>query len=113
LEADIISDCSNNTSDLTKEELVLLYLLENNNNGNCDDYIAPETATAQGIQKAVKCNSGYLSRILRKFENDGYIRRSKSKIAKKKRKQYAFYLTDKGEKFAEKLKINLSEYDMK
>ena len=113
MEADIISENQHSTSDLTKDELVLLHILDNNNNNNHNDYILPETNTVQGIQKGTKASLGYLSKILKRFEDNGLVEKKKSKIAGHKYKQYTYTLTEKGQEFTEILKNNFTKFNNK
>lgn len=83
---------------LTKEELILVHLLINNHDQ--DDYIVKESITEQGIQREVNCDLSYISRLLKDNERNGYLYRKKLNINTKKRKQNAFFLTEKGKKIA-------------
>jgi DNA-binding PadR family transcriptional regulator len=82
-----------------------LHLLHNNQNQ--EKYIVSEIITQKGIQSEINCGLGYISRILKKNEEDGYIYRTLMKIENKKRKQYAFFLTEEGLRFAEELRMKV------
>jgi len=88
-------------NDLTKEDLLFLHLLNCNKYKNA--YIAPEYLTQMGIKKEINCDLGFLSRILKENEVKGHIYRKKSKIVKKKKKQYVFYLSLSGLELAREI----------
>jgi DNA-binding PadR family transcriptional regulator len=79
---------------LTKEEYLFLYLLKFDDQK--EEYLVKDSITEQGIQNALKCTLGLISRILTRNEKDGYIYRKKAKIINKKNKQNVFFLTDVG-----------------
>jgi DNA-binding MarR family transcriptional regulator len=60
--------------------------------------------TQKGIQSALDCDLGYLSRLLKKNQKKGYIRREKVRSKDKFRILNGFFLTQRGEKVA--LKFN-------
>lgn len=95
---------------LTKEELLFLYLLKYDNQK--ENYLVKDSITENGIHKACNCTLGLISRILIKNEKNGYIFRKKVKIINKKNKQYAFFLTESGLNIALEIKdkISLSEF---
>lgn len=68
--------------------------------------VVPESLTLQGISNKINCTIALASRILIQGENDGYIYRTKSKVINGKRKQYTFFLTDKGIKLAKEILEN-------
>ena len=84
----------NNLENLTVEEKLLLHLLDYKDQQN--KYAVSELITEEGIQRALGCDLSLISRLLMKNENEGYTYRKLLKIKNKKRKQYAFFLTDKG-----------------
>ena len=86
---------------LTKDELLLVYLLNHNNLQ--DHYVVPDIITEQGIQNALNCDLGHISRMIKKIEEKGYIFRTLSKIENKKRKRNVFFLTEEGLKVASEL----------
>ena len=59
--------------------------------------------TEQGIKSALDCDLSLISRLLKKNEKKGYIYRTLLKVANKKRKQNAFFLTEEGIKIANEL----------
>jgi DNA-binding PadR family transcriptional regulator len=93
---------------LTIEDLIFLHLLINNNQ---DKYIVTEMITEKGIQRELNCAIGFISRILTKNEEDGFIYRKLMKIEKIKRKRHAFYLTNEGLERAEELRKKISDWE--
>ena len=69
-----------------------------------DDYIVQEMVTEQGIYRMLGCSWGLVSVMLKNNIKIGYIYRVKSKVAGKKYKQFAYFLTKKGRKYAMKIK---------
>lgn len=57
----------------------------------------------------INCSLCYISRILKKIEEEGYVYRRLMRIENKKRKHNAFFLTDKGFKLAEKIREKNSD----
>lgn len=94
--------CIDNNRKITKEELLFLHLL--NFKYNHEDYVVSDMVTESGIQGAIDCDLGYISRLLKKNEKKGFIRREKLRIKNKYHIQNAFFLTIRGERRA--LKIN-------
>ncbi len=92
---------------LTIENLIFLHLLDNNDQSK---YIVNELITEKGIQKELDCSLSYVSRILKKLEEEGYVYRRLMRIENKKQKQKAVYLTDEGLKLAEKIREKNSEW---
>jgi DNA-binding MarR family transcriptional regulator len=99
---EFINTVNNHKRNLTYEKFLFLHLLRNNYIK--DNYIVPESITEKGIQKVLNCNLGHISRILKKNEKKGNIYRKLLRIEYRKRKQFAFFLTPKGIKVAEKFK---------
>ena len=98
---------NNNKEKLTKEDLLLIHLL--NYNYHRDRYVVTELITEQGIQSVIACDLSLISRLLSKNEKKEYIYRKLLKIKNKKRKMCAFFLTERGEKIAKELtKLNLN-----
>jgi DNA-binding PadR family transcriptional regulator len=60
--------------------------------------------TEQGIKSSLDCDLSLVSRLLKKNEKKGYLSRELMKVENKKRKQNAFFLTEKGEKVALEIK---------
>jgi DNA-binding MarR family transcriptional regulator len=71
-----------------------------NNEHQRDNYIASKLITQQGIKNILDCDLSLISRILKRNEDDGNIHKRLSKIENKKRKQYIYFLTEKGAKIA-------------
>lgn len=86
---------------MTKEELLVIYLL--NFNRYRDQFIKPEDITQKEIQRELNCNHGYLSRLLKESEKKGIVLKQKSRINNKERIQYVYFLTEKGIKYASEL----------
>ena len=61
----------------------------------------------------MKCDLGFISRILKKNEEKGLIERKSSRIKNKDRKQYTFFLTEKGLDYASELKQNANKFKFK
>jgi DNA-binding MarR family transcriptional regulator len=96
-----ISITNNTFENFTKEELLFVYLLKYN--FLRDNYVVTELITEKGIQSALKCDLGHISRLLKKNEENGLVYRTLSKIKNRKRKQFAFFLTEEGKKVASEL----------
>jgi DNA-binding PadR family transcriptional regulator len=105
----LLISSKNSKYNLTIEDNILLHLLENN--FDQDEYIVLDSITEKGIQSSINCGLGYISRILKKNEEQGYIFRKLMRIENGKRKQYAFFLTKEGLKLAEKLRKINSDQD--
>jgi DNA-binding MarR family transcriptional regulator len=102
---------SEELKNLTKEQLLFLHLLKYNHQQN--EWIVSEFITEQGIQNELKCTLGFISQLLKKNEDDGYIYRTKSKLIKSKRKQNTFFLTNEGMKLAIEINNMISKSDIK
>jgi DNA-binding MarR family transcriptional regulator len=82
------------------------------NKCNHDDYIFSDSITEKGIQSLMNCSLSYISQILKKIEEEGYVYRKLVRIENKKRKQKAVFLTDEGLELAERIKQkNLEEIE--
>ena len=86
---------------LTIEEKLLLHLSKFKHHN--DDYFVSELVTEQGIVKVLSCSWGLVSAIMKKNIEKGYIYRLKSKVERKKYKQFTFFLTKKGRRHMLKL----------
>ena len=82
---------------MTIEDLIFLHLLDNNKQNK---YIVTELITEKGIQSEINCSLCYISRILKKMEEEGYVYRRLIRIENKKRKQKAVFMTGEGLKLA-------------
>ncbi len=91
-----------NGKKITKEAELFLHL--SGYNYNPANYVFSEMVTMKGIQSVLKCDLGYISRLLKKNRKKGYIRSEKVKVENKLRIQNGYFLTQRGEKVA--LKIN-------
>ena len=89
-----------NGDNLTKEELLFLHLLDYKDN---DEYIVSDMVTIQGIHSVLKCDLGYITRLLKRNRKKGYIKKKKVKVKNKLRIQNGFFLTERGEKVALKI----------
>ncbi|UCH89708.1 MAG: winged helix-turn-helix transcriptional regulator [Thermoplasmata archaeon] len=101
----------NNKSQLdyfNKEDELLVYLSSYNNNYS-DDYVVPYAVTQKGICKNINCSQGHVSRLLKKLIDEGYGIQMTRKIERKRRKQKAYFLTDKGQELALKIKKSKSK----
>lgn len=96
---------------MTKEELLFIHLLENNHHRN--RYVVSELITEKGIRMALECDISLISRLLKKNEQQGYIYRLLSKVENKKRKQNAFFLTEKGLDLASEIYKEFPNCDLK
>jgi DNA-binding MarR family transcriptional regulator len=67
----------------------------------------------EGIRIALDCDLSLISRLLKKNEKEGYIYRMLMKIKNKKRKQNAFFLTEKGLNLAEELHEKYPNHELK
>ena len=73
---------------MTIENLIILHLLDNNDQGK---YIVTELITEKGIQSEMNCSLSYVSQILKKIEEEGYVYRKLMRIENQKRKHPAFF----------------------
>lgn len=87
---------------LSKEDSLFLHLLKYNH--FVDKCLISEVLTELGISNALNCDRSYISRLIKLNENKGNILRKSSRIMDNYRKQYAFFLTEKGLKIASELK---------
>jgi len=87
---------------LTKAEELLIHLSKFEHHK--DDYFVPIQVTEEGLQRELCCSRSLISSILRNYEKVGFIYRIKSKVDRKKYKQFAFFLTKSGRKHALRLK---------
>ena len=87
--------------DLTIEQLIFLHLLKFNHQH--DDSIVTALITEQGIKNELNCSLGFVSQLLKKNEDIGYIFRTKSKIVRSRKKQNVFFLTENGLKLAKEI----------
>jgi hypothetical protein len=89
-------------SELSIECRIFLHLLEKNSFK--DKMIVPDELTERGISNSLNCTLGWISRILKKNEEEGIIFRTKSKIVKNKKKQNVFFLTENGVGIAKEIR---------
>ena len=59
-------------------------------------YSVTKELTQNGIQNIIDVDLSHVSRVLKRNEELGLIERKKIRINNGSRKQYAFFLTDKG-----------------
>lgn len=88
----------NNSLNYCIEKRLFLHFLELNNQR--EKFVVDQALTQKGIQKILDCDIGYLSRLLKQNEIQGFIFRRKVHVYDGNKKQYAFFLTDKGNKLA-------------
>lgn len=89
-------------SNLTKEELLFLHLFRYNNQK--ENHVVSSQLTQHGIQNCIECDGSFVSRLLKKNEENGYIYHHLSIIEYKKRKQFVYFLTGQGINLAKELK---------
>ena len=92
---------------LTKAQKLLLHLLAHN--PERDNYTVSEAVTIKGISKHLNCGTSYTSYLIKKFEDMGYLSRSKAKIILGTRTKDACFLTKLGLAVAKELEASITK----